>query len=269
MTPEDLDTAIAWAAREGWNPGLSDARAFLAQDPGGFLMNEVEGRMAACISVVRYGDAFGFLGFYIAEPASRGQGHGMALWRAGMARLAGRTVGLDGVVAQQENYRRSGFALAWNNARYEAVAPRLPPPDAALRPAAALPFETLLALDTACFGVPRPAFLRAWLDTPEHVALALPGGDGYGVVRPARAGWKVGPLFAPDAAGARRLLAGLAAAAGPGPLVLDVPEDHAAAVALAHEAGMAKVFETARMYAGPAPAMRREAVFGVTSFELG
>ena len=38
-----------------------------------------------------------------------------------MTHLSGRTVGLDGVVAQQDNYRRSGFALAWRNARYEGL----------------------------------------------------------------------------------------------------------------------------------------------------
>jgi hypothetical protein len=31
------------------------------------------------------------------------------IWKAGMARLSGRTVGLDGVVDQQANYRQSGL----------------------------------------------------------------------------------------------------------------------------------------------------------------
>ena len=54
-----------------------------------------------------------------------------------------------------------------------------------------------------------------------------------------------------------------------GPLFLDVPEPNAAAVALAQAAGMAPVFETARMYTRPPPPVRAERVFGVTSFELG
>ena len=64
------------------------------------------------------------------------------------------------------------------------------------------------------------------------------------------------------------LLAGLGQH-GHGMLTLDVPEDHAAAVRLALGLGMAKGFETARMYAGPVPVMAREKIFGVTSFELG
>jgi len=268
MTRAELRMAVDWAAEEGWNPGLGDIDAFLAEDPGAFLLAEEAGRPLSCISAVRYGQDFGFIGFYIAAPGARGQGHGMAVWQAAMARLSGRVIGLDGVVAQQENYRKSGFTLAWNNARYMARAPLLPPPPEDLIPAAALPFADLLAYDATCFGLPRPGFLRAWLDTPGHVALALPGLAGYAVARPCRDGSRVGPLFADTAEGARALLAGLSAAL-PGTLALDVPGDHAAAVALAHSVGMEKTFETARMYTGKPPAMARAKLFGITSYELG
>ena len=33
MARPEIDTAIEWAAREGWNPGLADADAFHAADP--------------------------------------------------------------------------------------------------------------------------------------------------------------------------------------------------------------------------------------------
>jgi hypothetical protein len=268
LSAAEMTLPVEWAAREGWNPGLHDVPAFLAEDPGAFLVLEEAGAARSCVSAVRYGSGMGFIGFYIADPAIRGRGLGLALWRAAMARLEGRVIGLDGVVAQQDNYRKSGFSLAWNNARYTvAKAPGGPVP-AEVVPAADVDFGALVALDAACFGTPRPAFLRAWIDTPGHVAVALPGGAGLAVLRPCREGHKIGPLLAPDAAGARALFRALAARA-PGPLTLDMPEDHAPAVALAREAGMEKVFETARMYAGPAPAIDRARLFGVASFELG
>lgn len=264
MRAEEVAQAVDWAAAEGWNPGRDDHLAFLAQDPGAFLMAEDGGRMRACISAARYGADFGFIGFYIAAPEARGQGLGMAVWRAGMARLAGRTIALDGVVAQQGNYRKSGFELAWNNARY--VGPVAPGPT--LPAAASVPFEALVAYDATCFGVARPDFLRAWIDGPGRVAVVLPGLRGFAAARPGREGVRVGPLFADDAAGAAALL-GAVAAMLPGPLVLDVPEANPAAVALVREAGMARVFETARMYGGPPPDMARAKLFGVTSLEFG
>src|SRR5919202_3614666 len=117
MNRSELDIAVEWAAREGWNPGLGDAACFHAADPEGFLMEFRDGEPVATISVVRYGRDFAFLGFYIVRPDMRGRGYGYRLWHAGMARLEGRTVGLDGVIAQQDNYRRSGFRLAHRNIR--------------------------------------------------------------------------------------------------------------------------------------------------------
>jgi hypothetical protein len=92
---------------------------------------------------------------------------------------------------------------------------------------------------------------------------------GLGVIRPCRSGHKIGPLVAETEQDAESLLAGLLARVEPGPVFLDVPEPHAAAVALATRLGLAPVFETARMYNGPAPALRMDRLFGVTTFELG
>lgn len=269
---DELETAVEWAAREGWNPGLDDADAFHAQDPQGFLGLFVDGELAVTLSVVRYEGGFGFVGFYICRPDLRGQGLGLALWRAGLARLEGCTLGLDGVVAQQANYAASGFVLAHRNIRYGGVAADLGPLDPRIVPVAADLAARAAAFDLLHFGFARPAFLARWLAPAHGAALALvEEGEirGLGVVRQCRQGFKVGPLFADTAETARALLAALARRAGGDTLFLDVPEPHGAARELAEAAGLAPVFETARMYAGPAPALPLERIFGITSFELG
>jgi ribosomal protein S18 acetylase RimI-like enzyme len=275
MTRGDLDTAIEWAAAEGWNPGLFDGDAFHAADPEGFLIAMAGEQPVAVISAVRYGRDFGFVGFYIVRPDMRGRGYGLAIWRQAMARLAGRCIGLDGVVAQQDNYRRSGFALAHRNVRYqgEGGAAR-PAHDDRLKPLAALPFAEIAAYDLAFFPAGREAFLRRWIALPRATALGLvdSGGRlaGYGVLRPCRAGFKIGPLFADTADGAEALYCGLTVVIGPGePVFLDVPECNPAAIGLARRHGMTVVFETARMYAGAPPAMALDRTFGITTFELG
>lgn len=274
MSSTELDLAMEWAAAEGWNPGLGDATAFHAADPEGFLVGLRYGTPVSCISVVRYGTDFGFLGFYIVPPDARGQGYGIQVWRAGMAHLAGRTVGLDGVPAQQDNYRRSGFTLAWRNIRFEGAPPPrdAPPAGVTLVDAVTLPFEALAAVDRRFFPAPRAAFLSLWLSQPGHVArAALRNGAivGLAVARPCRRGSKVGPLYADDRAIATALVGDLAASAGDGPVILDVPDVNAPAVAMAEAFGFAPAFETARMYTGPAPEIDRRGLFGVTTFELG
>ena len=273
MTAADVALAIDWAAAEGWNPGLHDAATFRAADPEGFLVGRLDGVPVATISVVRYGATFAFLGLYIVAPAQRGRGYGLRLWRAGLARVAGRTVGLDGVVAQQGNYRKSGFALAYRNVRYQGTGGSATPPDPRLEPVSARPVDEVIAYDRPLFPDDRADFLRAWLAQPQCRSLAIVHRGrlaGYGVVRPCRSGWKVGPLAADVPELAEALLAGLAAyVPRDAPLFLDVPEPNAAAVALAERRGMTVAFETARMYTGRAPELPLSRLYGVTTFELG
>lgn len=266
-----VDLLVDWAAEEGWNPGRDDAVPFQAADPEGFLIGRIAAEPVSAISVVRTGADFGFLGFYICRPDSRGQGHGWAIWQAGMERLAGRTVGLDGVVAQQGNYRKSGFALAHRNVRHGGVTSIPVPQDKRLVPLAAVPYEQVAACDARHFGRRRDAFLRAWLAQGSHRGFAVVDGGlrGFGVVRPAVTGNKIGPLFADDEATAELLFQGLAATVPGQPIFLDTPEPNIRAVALARRHGLAPAFETARMYRGPDPGLPVQEIFGITSFELG
>ncbi len=119
MTRKEVDLAIEWSAQEGWNPGIRDAECFYSADPSGFFIGLLNDEPIAVISVVKYGESFGFLGFYIVKPEYRGKGYGIQIWNAGLKYLEGRNVGLDGVVAQQNNYKKSGFKLAYRNIRYE------------------------------------------------------------------------------------------------------------------------------------------------------
>jgi len=73
MTEADLALALEWAAAEGWNPGLHDAHCFHAADPQGFLVGELEGVPIGCVSAVRYGQGFGFLGLHRQGGAPRAQ----------------------------------------------------------------------------------------------------------------------------------------------------------------------------------------------------
>jgi ribosomal protein S18 acetylase RimI-like enzyme len=270
MTRAEVDLAIEWAAAEGWNPGLHDAHCFHATDPDGFLIAYLGSESVGCISVVAYDECFGFLGLYIVRPEFRSKGYGLQLWKAGMAYLGDRNVGLDGVVAQQENYKKSGFRLAYRNIRYEGIAQASMP--SGMTDLSALPFDALCAYDSALFPVPRRRFLSEWILQPDAVGYAVVKDgrlSGYGLLRPCRRGGKIGPLFADDAGIADDLLRALCSRAPDTPVYLDVPETNPAAVMLAERRGMAKVFETARMYTKEAPALPFERLFGVTTFELG
>ena len=272
MRPEEITIALDWAAAEGWNPGLADAACFASVDRDGFLIGELDGTAAATISCLNYDGRFAFLGFYIVRADLRGRGYGLRIWNAAVAHAGARTIGLDGVVAQQDNYRKSGFRLAYANIRYGGRVGPLAVPAAAIVPLTEVPFAALEAGDARVFPAPRAAFLRAWIGAPGHIGRALVR-DGnlaaWGVIRPCRRGHKVGPLVAEDRAAAETVLAALIAAAGAEDVFLDVPSVNGDALALAQDLGLAPVFETARMYTGAIRPLQLERVFGVNTFELG
>jgi hypothetical protein len=270
MTPGEVAIAAEWAAGEGWNPGAADAVCFAAVDAAGFFIGEVAGAPAATLSVVNYGEGFSFLGFYIVRPDLRGRGYGLRTWQAGIAHAGARSIGLDGVVAQQHNYRKSGFVFVYSNIRYGGAVATVGA-DSMTVPLAEVPFERIVHDDATAFPVARPTFLRAWLSAPGHDGRALIR-DGrltaWGVIRPCRSGRKIGPLVADDRAAAEAVFAALVGPAG-GEVFVDVPQPNAEAVALATAHGLAPVFETARMYRGMVRSVALARLFGVATFELG
>lgn len=275
---ENFATAIEWAAAEGWNPGLDDLEAFYSADRSGFMMGLIDDVPVSSISVVKYGENFGFLGFYIVRPDLRESGVGLATWNAGMAYLEGRVIGLDGVVDQQSNYRKSGFEYVCSNIRYSGIPVdkygsknATETEDITLQSAA-----EIIEYDSAFFPAPRDKFIHHWVQEGlqgSRIAKCVKSEDkiiGYGVIRKCRAGFKIGPLFCDDEDVADTLFCSLVNAVGPDVEVnLDVPNINLPAVNLAERYGLKPAFETARMYKGGIPDLSQARVFGVTTFELG
>jgi len=273
MQRPEVDRAIDWAAAEGWNPGLGDAECFFAADPRGFFVGELNGQMIGSAFAVTYDDRYAFFGGYIVKPEFRHQGFGTQITRAWLAYVGDRNVGLDGVVSMESKYARFGFRLAHRSIRYGGTAHGEGTMGfTEIVELAQVPFGELAAYDRLHFSAPRPAFLQRWISQPGATSLgAIEGGRlvGYGVVRPCRIGYKIGPLFADRESIAEDLFQSLSAVTAGQSIFLDVPEIHPHAMALAERHGMKPVFEVARMYRNGMPSVPITHVFGVTPFELG
>lgn len=267
MSADDLKRLIDWAAEEGWNPGTDDVDAFHAADPDGFFLAEIDGAPVAGISVVNHSDSFAFLGLYICRPAYRGQGIGFDLWQHALSHAGSRTVGLDGVPDQQENYRKSGFVEAGETFRLSG---NLQGRDAdAVRLATGNDLPRLVEDAQIANGYASPRYLLPWFSgASTRQTFLLEDGQGFATIRLCREGAKIGPLVAETPEAAIRLLHSLAARVTARPLIVDVPGHQTDVSDYLRKAGFECGFTTARMYRGPAP-VASDKLRGVTTLELG
>ncbi|MDZ8070127.1 MAG: GNAT family N-acetyltransferase [Nostoc sp. DedQUE08] len=271
MKRSEMDLAITWAATEGWNPGKYDAQSFYQTDESGFFLGELNGEPVGCISAVAYDPHFAVIGFYVVKPQFRGQGLGIKIWKTAMDYLgADRNIGLDGAVAQQDNYKKSGFKIAYNHIRYEGVGGGVVP--AGIVDLKTVPFEDLVAYDRQFFPSKRSLFLQHWIEQPESTAFGfLKNGSlaGYGVIRAAHTGFRVGPLFANDEQIAEALFQALLAQNPDVPVFVDVPDANLQTIDLVQRYQLQPVSQTARMYTKEIPSLPINRIFAVTSVELG
>ncbi|KAG0253286.1 hypothetical protein BG011_006447 [Mortierella polycephala] len=252
---EVFELFYSWSHSEQWNPSTKghDIRdIYYKADPEGFFLGKVDGQVVSIVSAVRYGDDQAWIGYYIVSPDHRGKGYGLDTFRRALAHVnqGGErpSIGLDGVMAQVDNYRKSGFVhVAWKNERKHGSAKDLVETiekdlaEGILQRAEALPglvvaqlddptvdVEQLVAIEQRFTGLKRPEFVRDWVrfhaaHPGEHrFGAAILSADkkdettgkplvlGFGCVRPAVTSYRIGPLYATSGEAARLLLVKLA-----------------------------------------------------------
>ncbi len=285
MSSDDVQELVSWAKNEGWNPGVHDARTFYQVDLEGFIAAKVDGRLVGGGAIIRHHDSFGFMGLFLVAPEFRGKGIGRELWFTRRNRLLNRmspgaSIGMDAVDTMQDFYSAGGFRPDYRVSRFQWKSKRtgadrdgsFEMPSNIVN-VSAVSKESLGTLDHQCFPGLRNAYLNAWLDQPDIHSLACVSDTGavrgYGVMRPAHNGWKIGPLFAEEDSVANALLDVFLAHAGEEMVFIDVPQANQRGVQMYLDRGMNSIFECTRMYYGARPAIDLSRIYGVTTLELG
>lgn len=276
-----------WARDEGFCPGQGDVAIYRQTDRQGLWLGWLDGEPIGCIAGVRYSAAYGFVGLFIVQPAHRGRGHGVSLWRHALAHLADVScIGLEAAPERISDYAGWGFRAASPTTRWRRHS--LPgewqqPPSAGdglrLLEAAALPEEAIQAYDAAREPSPRPHFLKNWLHHPAGVVQVLVDErgrcHGFGRIRPCllsqgemASGWRIGPLLADTPALAERLLRALLNR-HPGEVLIDAPGANRHAATLLRHLDFSPGPRTLRMYRGTQPRQTLADVYGLACLELG
>jgi GNAT superfamily N-acetyltransferase len=288
LTESDLPAALRLSTQSGWNQTLTHWRRLLALWPKSCLVYCDNDDVIATATLASFGPV-GWVGMVLVDEARRGGGVGKAMFAAVLetaAKLNVTTLGLDATDMGRPLYQKLGFVDQCSIDRWICNTPSQPQiPDKAasssqrlITPLASTDWPALDALDHAATSANRHALLRHLTTEPQTLALTLRDHagvlTGFGFLQEGRLAHHIGPVVAPDVAGAMRLVRALREACHqshePRPIIIDVlrQPDHDAALT---SAGFSVQRRLTRM-SKPASAstlLGSPTMFAGAGFELG
>lgn len=272
MTADDIPAVADLCFEQQWPHREEDLEKLLAIGSG--LVAEVDGKTCGSIMSWRFGKSYAMLGVVIVAVAQQGRGLGRRLAEAMLQRLEDVTVILNATDEGLSLYSRLGFAPLGQVQQHQGVAPIQPlvelRPGERVRPMGAADAGVLDALYSSATGMDRKAVLDALLADGSAVVLCREHVQtGFAVIRRFGRGWLIGPVVAPDATGAKALIAHWLGMQAGSFCRIDVPE--AAGLGLwLEEVGLPEVGHVKRMALGPAPVPGDDvAIFALAAQALG
>ena len=276
---EEHELLTEWFTRENWNPGLSDIQVASASKKGHFYLGLLGSKPVCCLSAHVYEAHFAFLGYHFVEPLPlRGQGYGLKIWQRvmeDMHRIGVSRLGLDAVPDMADVYRMNGFRDAHQVQRYSY---RVRNMDDDYERFQTIPPSgpELTKFDSSYTAEPRSQFMHKWLDldvSRRHLYLRNPHGflKGYGSIREAAEGYRIGPLYARTPRDAADLILGLTGHLYEGTQVfIDIPEANSQSKRLINLINLKPAgFSRLRMYKGRPAKVEIDEIFGIGSVEMG
>ncbi|MHA6344446.1 GNAT family N-acetyltransferase [Roseivivax sp. CAU 1761] len=257
-----LADAVALSAAESWPHRAEDWQLIMDLSEG--RAADCEGRLVGTAFCTAYGDAVACLNMIIVAQAMRGRGLGRRLMAEIMALAGDRQMRLVATQSGLPLYRKMGFREVGRILQQQGVAAEVAAPEG-VEPARPADAAALAALDRAAFGADRIALIDRLTKVADVVVLRGTAGiTGAAWCRGFGRGRVIGPVIAPSAEAARRLIAAHVARHPGAFLRIDTPEE-AGLQGFLEDCGLAPAGGGVVMHHGDAPARAGTAP---TSFAL-
>ena len=256
MTVEDVPLGMRLKEQAGWNQTEADWRRCLDLQPDGCFVAQRGGTPLGTTTTSIFG-TLAWVAMVLVDTAVRRQGIGQALLDHALAFLDARgvrSVRLDATPLGRPLYEKRGFVEEYPLHRYEGMAP-VTPEQGRVQVARTEHLEDVRMLDRAVTGTDRGTLLRRlFAERPEEWRVVLDGAKvaGFAAARAGSRAWHIGPCAATNEVGTLLLADAWGRHAGQRVFV-DVPADHAAAIAAADRAGLVVQRPLFRMCRGPRP----------------
>lgn len=278
IDPEQSDAVWPLSIEAGWNQNLADWRFMLGAGRG-FGCTAPDGTWQASSLVLPLGRNLAWISMVLVTKDRRRGGVGTGLLKRCIeeVRAADAVAGLDATKQGRPIYLTLGFRDLYPIARWHfggvKAEPVAPPAGVTVRTITPADLPRLAVYDRPLTGMERPSILM-------HLALRQPGRAwlaedvgskivGFVLGREGRTATSLGPVVADREPIALSLIS-RAAAAAPGPFIIDVPEAHEAVRAWLQEQGAASPRGYMRMTLGTAKRLDDPShVFALAGPELG
>jgi len=254
LGPADLEDCAALSVDRGWSPEKSKWLLLLEQAEA-FGIDAPDGGLAGAVVLARYGKDLASVGMMLVAARYGRRGLGRALMEHLLDAAAGATVTLFATDAGKPLYEKLGFRTIRRSAsfvgRFRVGRGLADNSKMRSRPARPADMAAILGIDMAAFGADRGQILTRLPGFAEQLRVLDPeaGAAGYAAAWRNTTSTVIGPVVAADAAGARRLIADLAAHVR-GPVRLDLDPDRPELPGWAHAHGLEPVSRTAVMVHG-------------------
>lgn len=236
LSAGDIPFALALCRQNHWNQLAGDWQRQLGLEPAGSFLAECGGQPAGTACYTAFAD-IAWISLVLVDRFRRRQGIGTALLRhviSVLDALGMASIRLDATPLGRPVYEKLGFQSEFALARMVGTLGMVEKP-ADVRPMDAGDLPEICRLDQAVTGTRRDRLLRLLFEgDPTSLRVFAPAGriEGFLLARPGANAWQLGPVQGSPRA-AHALLRDAAHRLAGQRVYLDVPIDHAAAVALA------------------------------------
>jgi hypothetical protein len=268
-----------WPERDKWSLLLDASEAYAIDAPDGL-------GLAGTVILTRWGASCAAIGMMLVASRYEGHGLGRALMEHALrAAGEGTAVSLYATAAGMPLYEKLGFKPVRRSVAFRGQFRVGPQPDNTrkgkapagasgssgnVRVATEADLPGILALDAAAYGADRERILARLPAFAERIVVfeASEGITGYAAAWRTEPFMMIGPLMAPDAAAARRLVTELAVHSTVG-VRLDLDPDRSELPSWARAHGLAPTERTVIMtHGGPAPHGLLEGLFAPISVAM-
>lgn len=254
MTIDDVSLGMRLKEQAGWNQIEADWRRFLALEPDGCFVAELDGEPVATTTTCVF-ESIAWIAMVLVDKPARHQGIATRLVDHAVQYLEGRgvqTVRLDATPLGRPVYERLGFVAEYELVRLQGTGPAVVP-DSSVDLDIPNDFSAPAKLDQEISGTDRSRLLEAMFrERPDATRVAVDGSRtiGYAMLRAGSRATQIGPSAAltPDAGCA--LLDWAFRQCDGQSVFVDIPIDNQPAIDWANRNGLETQRPFTRMYRG-------------------